>query len=443
MSHTHADETRATHDQRVRVRFWYDVVCPYAYLASTQVERLAQELAQALAQAEGGVEIEWAPMLLGGIFREIGAPQVPAAQMSPAKARMNTLELYRWAGRWGEPFSFSPRHPQRTVEAMRLLCVTPPHLRPRVSALLFARYWAQGAPLDERALLDATALAGLEGRPWESAEAKEALFERTREAASLGVFGAPTFEVRRGGGEEAVELFWGQDRLPFVREALGLPRAPSALGGTAGAEGAEVVMYHDVASPFSYLASTQAARVVGELGARLTLRPILLGGLFRAIGAPNVPLFEMTPPKRRYVGQDLTRWARWWGVPLRFPDAFPLRSTLAQRVLVVEPRATAPLYEAAWARGLNIGDEAVVRAALEGAGLDAPALMAAAGEEGVKAQLRAHTEEAVARGVFGVPTFEVRCPGAPPALYWGQDRLELVAEHLARGEGFAPEERRL
>jgi len=423
---------------RPRVRFWYDVVCPYAYLASTQVESLARE---------AGVEVEWAPMLLGGLFRELGAPQVPAAHMSPAKARMNTLELYRWAARWGAPFAFSPRHPQRTVEAMRLLCLAPPHLRPRASAALFARYWAQGhslhdsAPLDEDALREAADAAELSGRPWEREEAKGALFERTREAARLGIFGAPTFEVRRG--DEAPELFWGQDRLPFVREALGLPRAPAPwAGGGAAAAGAEVVMYHDVASPFSYLASTQAARVVEGLGARLTWRPILLGGLFRALGAPNAPLLEMTAPKRRYVERDLARWARWWGVPLRFPAAFPLRTPLAQRLAVADPRAAAPLYEAAWARGLDVGDEVVARAALAGAGLDAPALLAAAARDDIKEQLRAHTEEAQARGAFGAPSFEVRCPGAPPALYWGQDRLELVAAHLLRGEGLAPEERR-
>ncbi len=428
---------------RTRVRFWYDVVCPYAYLASTQVARLARE---------AWVEVEWAPMLLGGIFREIGAPQVPAAQMSPGKARMNTLELYRWAGRWGAPFSFSPRHPQRTVEAMRLLCAAPAPLRPRASAVLFERYWAEEGRLDEEALLAAAAAAGLRGRPWEGEEAKEELFANTREAAALGVFGAPTFEVRREeeGGEVHSELFWGQDRIPFVREALGLPReeelwkrgVPQEAEGRARAAGAEVVLYHDVASPFSYLASTQAARVVEGLGARLTWRPILLGGLFRAVGAPSVPLFEMTPPKRRYTERDLGRWARWWGVPLRFPDPFPLRSTLAQRVQVVEPRAAAPLYEAAWARGLNIGDEGVTRAALDEAGLDGAALVAAAGEESIKEQLRANTDEAAARGAFGAPTFEVRCPGAPAALYWGQDRLELVAAHLLRGEGFAAEERR-
>ena len=90
-----------------RARFFYDVVCPYAYLASTQVEELACDV---------GVEIEWVPMLLGGVFRAHDAPQVPAAHMSPAKARMNGLDLERWSSRWGVPFSFSGHHPQRTVE---------------------------------------------------------------------------------------------------------------------------------------------------------------------------------------------------------------------------------------------------------------------------------------------------------------------------------------
>ena len=94
----------------MRARFFYDIVCPYAYLASTQVAKIA---------ADTGAEIEWVPMLLGGVFRALKAPQVPAQQMAPAKARMNTLDLSRWAKRWGVAFSFSSHHPQRTVEAMR------------------------------------------------------------------------------------------------------------------------------------------------------------------------------------------------------------------------------------------------------------------------------------------------------------------------------------
>ena len=199
------------------VRFWYDVVCPYAYLASTQVAKLSEAL---------GFEVEWAPMLLGGVFRHHGAPQVPASVMSPSKAEMNSLELYRWAQRWGVPFSFSHHHPQRTVEAMRLLCVTPQELIPKVSAHLFSVYWAEQRPLDEQALEEACALAGLEPRAWQREEAKRALFERTARAAEGGVFGAPTFEVitTMPDGSTHTELFWGQDRLEHVKAACGLPR---------------------------------------------------------------------------------------------------------------------------------------------------------------------------------------------------------------------------
>lgn len=408
------------------VRFWYDVVCPYAYLASTQVAQLSESL---------GFEVEWAPMLLGGVFRHHGAPQVPASAMSPSKAEMNSLELYRWAQRWGVPFSFSHRHPQRTVEAMRLLCITPQALIPKVSAHLFNVYWAEQRPLDEQALEEACVLAGLEPGAWQQEEAKASLFERTARAAELGVFGVPTFEVVTGEGDHShTELFWGQDRLDHVKEACGVPRAP--LTPCLAPEGSEVIFYHDLASPFSYLAATQVERVVALTGARLTWRPMLLGALFKSIGAPNVPLFEMSTPKRAYMGQELSRWARWWGVPFQQPKAFPLRTPTVLRLCLLEPRLTLPLYHAAWGEGRDIGDDHTLLELLAPLcdALSLPhtpaELLKASREPAIKEQLRVNTAEAEARGVFGAPTFEVRRSGEPPVLLWGQDRLEQLYHAL-------------
>ena len=401
-----------------RVRFFYDVVCPYAYLASTQVDRLADEL---------GVEIEWVPMLLGGIFREIGAPQVPAAHMSPAKARMNTLDLERWARRWAVPFSFSPHHPQRSVEAMRLLCVTPPKLRPQVSAALFSAYWAQGARLDESLLTRVTETFQLgaqeEPTPWKSARAKEVLFSNTAEAAKLGVFGAPAFEVEG-------EIFWGQDRLHLVREALGGTKQ-TWIEGLAPPE-TEVTLYHDFSSPFSYLASTQAQALIEKYGARLTWKPILLGALFKEIGAPDVPLLAMSSPKRRYMGKDLQDWAKWWGVPFHFAKVFPLRTPTALRVALIDPSTTPAIYRAAWAEGIDIGAPEVLAQFLDREGYDGASLIEQTQRPEIKNMLRENTAEAQERGAFGVPSFELKRSGEPPQMYWGQDRLGLLSEALVK-----------
>ncbi|HEX8953553.1 MAG TPA: DsbA family protein, partial [Polyangia bacterium] len=77
-----------------RVTFYYDVVCPYAYLASTQIEAMA---------ARTGAAIEWVPVLLGGIFRAIGQADVPAAAMPPAKQHLNLLDMKRYADYYGVP----------------------------------------------------------------------------------------------------------------------------------------------------------------------------------------------------------------------------------------------------------------------------------------------------------------------------------------------------
>ena len=96
----------------MNVTFYYDIVCPYAYLASTQLQRLVDKT---------GAQVEWTPVLLGGIFRNIGGQQSPMNAMSAPRAKLNLLDLQRFADRWGVPFRFPSGHPRRSVEAMRLL----------------------------------------------------------------------------------------------------------------------------------------------------------------------------------------------------------------------------------------------------------------------------------------------------------------------------------
>ena len=73
-----------------RVELYYDFSCPYAYLANTQVEALCERT---------GAELVWRPMLLGGVFRAIGRADGPV--LSPAKARLNVLDMHRWADWFG------------------------------------------------------------------------------------------------------------------------------------------------------------------------------------------------------------------------------------------------------------------------------------------------------------------------------------------------------
>ena len=125
-----------------------------------------------------------------------------------------------------------------------------------------------------------------------------------------------------------------------------------------------LVFSFDFASPFAYLAATQVDALAARTGATLVWRPILLGGLFRELGGADVPLFTMPPPKRALIEADLARWAAWWGVPLRWPTTFPLRTVLPLRATLAHPDPVPfarRVFHAAWGEGRDVGDPAVLR----------------------------------------------------------------------------------
>jgi 2-hydroxychromene-2-carboxylate isomerase len=405
------------------LEFYYDVVCPYAYLASTRIEALA---------AKTGATLHWRPVLLGGLFRHVGADQNPGAAMGPAKARLNLADMSRFAAMYGVPLEMPAAHPRRSVEAMRLLVAAPESVRPALTHALYRAYWVEGRDIADRAVLGALAAAhGLSLEVIDAPAVRDALFAETAAAAARGLFGVPAFGV----GDR---IFWGQDRMHLVERAL-TGAAPEYAPPSGAAAGARVTLYHDFASPFAYLAATQAERILGPTGAELLWRPILLGALFRDIGTPDVPLMAMNEARRRYFARDLHDWAEWWGVPFRFPDTFPIRTVLPLRVALLAPEATPLLYRAAWAENRDIGDAAVLAAVLDAAGFPGASLVErAATDPDAKAALRANTDAARAVGACGVPTFVVEradaldAPARPPEVFWGQDRFELVMEALCR-----------
>jgi len=190
------------------IDFWFDFSCPYAYLASTQVDRLARET---------GSEVRLQPFLLGGVFRTIGQSQNLSATLSPAKAAHNRLDVIRWASWFDVPLRAPVRHPNRTVDALRVLLASPGDAWPAVVRQFFAAYWVDAQDVSDAAVLrarldalglDAAAILAQADTP----EVRAQLHERTERALAAGVFGAPAFGV----GDQ---LFWGQDRLDMVARA--------------------------------------------------------------------------------------------------------------------------------------------------------------------------------------------------------------------------------
>jgi 2-hydroxychromene-2-carboxylate isomerase len=191
-----------------------------------------------------------------------------------------------------------------------------------------------------------------------------------------------------------------------------------------------VEFYFDVGSPAAYLAWQRLPAICREAGAQLAYRPMLLGGVFQATSNQS-PM--SIPAKGRYIMADLERFAQRDRIPFSHNTFFPINTlTLMRGAMGLQMRDPARMvayvgavYRAIWVDGKNMNDPAVVAAVLQQAGFEPQALMALAAEPEVKEQLKAATQEAVARGVFGAPTFFV-----DGQMYWGQDRLDFVKQAL-------------
>jgi len=200
------------------IEFFFDVGSPYSYLASTQLEALADRL--------GDADIHWRPFLLGAVFKSVGG----GPGISPAKGQYLTRDLQMWAESYGVPFEMSSRFPLNTLKPQRAL-VSAGELASRrgedrnaairqLADGLFEAYWVDDRDVSSIDVIADVArevghadveslLAGVDDQA-----IKDILRETTGEAVERGAFGAPTFFV----GDE---MFWGNDRLSFVEQAAG------------------------------------------------------------------------------------------------------------------------------------------------------------------------------------------------------------------------------
>lgn len=441
----------------MRVEFYFDFSCPYAYIAASRIEAVA---------AAAGAELIWRPMLLGGVFRGTGLADSPTTVMGAAKSRHNGLDMHRWADHYQVPLRMPAAHPMRTVRALRALLSLPEAAWPAVIHGMYRAYWQRGedissadtvrAVLEEAGVSAAAVDAALAAN--DDPAAKEALQGRTDEALSRGVFGAPTMFVLAPGLTEPL-MFWGQDRLHMVEAALagwtpdsqawaGPPASPAtgaspaagAADGGAGCEPATLCFWYDFSSPFAYLGSTQIEAMAARAGARLVWRPMLLGALFREIGTANVPLFAMPEAKRRYQARELQYWSSYWRVPFRFASRFPMKTVTALRLALLAGDRIAELshalFRVLWVEDGDLNDHATLARVLTEHGFAADEMLAHSQEPASKQALIDSTAEAVAAGVFGAPTMIITAPGISTPdgtmLLWGQDRLGM-AEAVLRG----------
>ncbi len=406
--------------------FWFDFSCPYAYIASTRVESLA---------ARSGRTLKPVPILLGGLFRELGMPENLAASLVSAKATHNANDIRRNAALHNVKLTVPAAHPLRTVTALR--CVLALETPMQLVHAFYRAYWQDGLDISttqgcEEVLTRAGYEPAMVLARANSDEVKAKLRDNTHSAYERGVFGVPTFEVDG-------ELYFGQDRMAQIEHALNVPPERPMTARRFAGDVVPVDFFFDFSSPFSYIAAARVDRVIGPR--HVNWKPMLLGAVFKAVGGPAIPVLEMVPAKQQYQGVDLRRQATLYEIPYNWPSRFPMNSVTALRMLLAAggPNTeagkafTLRVFRAYWAEDRDIADAAVLSGLANEVGLDGETLLSGAGGSDVEQMLREHTDEAVKLGLFGAPAFVVRAPGREPALFWGSDRLEMAAE-AARGD---------
>lgn len=189
----------------------------------------------------------------------------------------------------------------------------------------------------------------------------------------------------------------------------------------------------DFGSPNAYLAMKILPDLLDRTGADLIITPCLLGGIFKATGnkAPMIQYAD-APTKMAYENLEMRRFIDKHGLTkFRLNPHFPVNTLLIMRgAIVAEDDGNLDDYveavnRAMWEDGLKMDDPEVAAAFLTANGFDGPALLTRTQEPEIKAKLAQNTESAVARGVFGIPTFFVG-----EEMFFGKDRLAQVEEAL-------------
>lgn len=192
------------------VDFFYDIGSSYSYLAATQIDALA---------ARTGATIRWRPFLLGGVFKATGN-DMPAR--IPSKAKYLLTDNLRWAKKYGVEFKLPSRFPMVTITTQRALVAADrlfgQDAQKKLALALFRGFWVEDRDVaDKTVIAELATHAGLDGvgiaAAIDAQETKDALRLSTEDAVARGAFGAPALFYEG-------ELFWGNDRLDHLEDAL-------------------------------------------------------------------------------------------------------------------------------------------------------------------------------------------------------------------------------
>lgn len=191
--------------------------------------------------------------------------------------------------------------------------------------------------------------------------------------------------------------------------------------------------YFSPMSPWTFLGHGRFTEIARKRGASIVPKPVDYGRIFPLSG--GVPVAKRAAQRQAYRLVELERWSKHLGVTMNIqPKYFPYDATLATLTIVAAGDADKSMKLAAaflrgcWTEERNMADETEIAAVIRGAGLNSGELLKQAKAPETAAQYEAYTDEAIARQVFGAPTYVYR-----NELFWGQDRLEFLDRALASG----------
>ena len=200
-----------------------------------------------------------------------------------------------------------------------------------------------------------------------------------------------------------------------------------------------IEFFFDCSSPWTYLAFHNIQPLAREFGEEIVWRPILVGGIFNTIN-PSVYASRQHPvaAKEAYQKKDIADWARSAGLAIKMPPTvFPVNSVKAMRGCIYLGQEMLPfaraVFEAYWGGDQDISQDAVLTEVCKRVGVEPAKFFAAIADQAIKDQLKANTDEVMARGGFGSPTIFID----KADMYFGNDRLPLIREALARRKASA------
>ncbi len=198
----------------------------------------------------------------------------------------------------------------------------------------------------------------------------------------------------------------------------------------------EIDYFLSLNSPWTHLGAARFAALAARHQVRVRVFPVDFGVIFAATG--GLPLPRRSPQRQAYRLQELARWRDHLGLPIQIhPPHFPANETLAAQAVIAlresgeGEKALALAHhvlKALWEEGRDTADPATLAALADAAGADGAALIKRAEEPGWAALRARDTEAAIARGVFGAPSYVLG-----EEIFWGQDRLDFLARRLEAG----------